>query len=143
MPNSKKSLPNRFKILPTIKKRFLILPKWRNFAQARHTGSNTSYTSQRGILHSSFNTQHLKLFVNMGQTRTLFFIFVRFQCNDKYSTKFESMEKHRRCAGDSTPGPHNGRCKRIHRAVAASLEYKDILGCNPRRRFTSSRPSKL
>ena len=63
----------------------------------------------------------------------LFFICILSRYNDKYSTKDYKWKKHRWCAGDSNPGPQDGRCRRIHRAMAGNMNeaflWKEISVC--------------
>ena len=44
------------------------------------------------------------MFFKYGQNLAFLFIFVLFQCNDKYSVIDNKWKKHRWCARDSNPG---------------------------------------
>ena len=67
----------------------------------------------------------------MGQSRPLFVLFSFFS-HYNFNTNWK---KHRWCAWDSNPGPQDGRCRRNHRAMAATPLYFKICLCPPMETF--------
>ena len=65
-------------------------------------------------------------FLKMGQSRPLFCLFLFLsRCN--FNTNWK---KHRWCATDSNLGPQDGRRRRNHGAMAATLPYPITLLCS-------------
>ena len=54
----------------------------------------------------------------MGQSRPVLFIFFLFSLQFQYKLK-----KHRWCAWDLNPGPQDGRRRRNHGAMAATITF--------------------
>ena len=65
------------------------------------------------------------VFLKMGQSRPLLVYFRSFHIPIQMTNK--NWKKHRWCAWDSNPGGQDGRCRRIHWAMAAPLQINCLL----------------